>query len=502
MHAAEIARAVGGAYVELPADWPPNYDINDFHNETRSLKEVAALLKSAKFPDTPEASVVAPDRGNTLNDSGNAARLVKLFGHEIRWRPETKEWITWNGQFWVADKNGAVIRFATATAQSIYREAQEETDADKARSIGRWAGTSLSLQRITAMVELAKAELNISILMSSLDQKNMLLGTPSGVVDLTTGLLSKANRFDYITRTTTAEYQLDATCPNWEKFLERCFPGNRKLIEFIQRAVGYCLTGLTNEQVMFLLIGDGCNGKSVFLETIRAVFGAYAMQTQADTLIERTKGHATNDIARLNGTRMVSVIEIEKGRRLAESFVKQLTGGDQISARFLYGEFFEFKPTFKFWLAANDEPVITGTDHGIWRRICLIPFTVRIPPEEQDKQLSIKLAAEAAGILQWAIRGALEWQRIGLCPPQDVKQATDQYQADMDVFRNWLDECCRQGPKEWARAQDLIRSHGNWAEQNDRLPLNAKELSNRLQANGFHKQEDRQSNKYLGLSLL
>lgn len=253
---------------------------------------------------------------------------------------------------------------------------------------------------------------------------------------------------------------------------------------------------------MFFLFGDGCNGKSVFLETLRAVLGDYAMQTQTETLMEKiSEGGANNDIARLRGARLVTAVEVDKGRRLAESLIKQLTGGDQISARFLYGEFFEFKPTFKIWLASNDKPIISN-GVAMRRRIHSIPFSVGIPKEEQDKQLVMKLVAEGTGILQWAIRGALEWRRIGLCPPPEITEATDQYQAEMDVFRNWLDECCRQGRGESARAADLGTSHRNWAEQNNWRPLSQKELSKRLQADGFRKEEDRYGIKYIGLSLL
>lgn len=499
----EVARAVNGIYVELPADWPSNYDISDFHKETGSLREVAALLESARAPTLSERNVAIQDIGDTLNDSGNAWRLVRLFGQDIRWLSDIKKWMTWNGQFWTMDEDGAVMRLAKQTAQSIYMEAVKETDSDKARKIRKWANTSHSLPRLSAMVELAKAELNISILIPSLDHNSMLLGTPSGVVDLTTGRLCKANRLDYITKTTNAKFQLDARCPNWEKFLDRCFSGNARVIEFIQRAVGYCLTGSTEAHVMFFLFGDGCNGKSVFLETIRGVLGNYAMQTQAETLMQKiSERGANNDIARLRGARLVTAVEVEKGRRLAEPLIKQLTGGDQISARFLYGEFFEFKPAFKIWFASNDKPIIDGNDFGIWRRVLSIPFSVRIPEEEQDKQLVMKLAAEGAGILQWAIRGALEWRRIGLCAPPEITEATGQYQAEMDVFPNWFDECCRQGRGESARAKDLGTSHRNWAEQNSRRPLSQKELSKRLQAHGFRKEEDRFGIKYIGLSLL
>jgi putative DNA primase/helicase len=500
--AARIAQVVGGLYVDLPGDWPPNYDINDFHKEKGNLEAVALLIQSAKTPDVGTRVAVSEILGNTLNDAGNAARLVKLFGQDIRWLSEIQKWVIWKDHHWEIDEDGAIMRLAKTTAQSIYREAADEPDTDKARSISKWASTSHSLSRLLAMIELARAELNITVPMAVLDQKDLLLGTPSGVVDLTTGMLSAASRSDYITRTTSAKYQRDATCPAWEKFLDRCFSGNQEMIDYIQRAVGYSLTGKTDEQVMFFIYGTGCNGKSVFLETLRAVLGDYGMQAQAEMLMQSKGERASNDIARLRGARMVSAIETEDGRKLAESLVKQLTGGDSITARFLYREFFEYKPTYKLWWAGNHKPIIPGDDFAMWRRMHLITFGVTILEHELDKQLSSKLAAEAAGILQWVLKGCLEWCRMGLKPPPEIVEATQQYRSEMDIFSNWLKDCCAVGPEKLARANVLITSHSTWAQQNGFTPLNPKKLSSKLQDHGFCKDSDRYGIKYLGLSLL
>jgi putative DNA primase/helicase len=500
--AAAIALAVGGLFVEMPSDWPANYDINDFHKKTGSLKEVAALLESAKFPDTIDTSVETPSRGNTLNDSGNAARLVKLFGHDIRWLPHIKKWMIRKGQYWEINEDGAIERFATATAASIYKEAEKERDADKARNIGRWAGTSLSQPRLKAMIELAKSELNISIPMSALDQNGMLLGTPSGVVNLKTGRLCEATPMDYITRITGAPYVPGATCPNWERFIDRSFSGNQAVIKLVQRALGYSLTGQTIEQLMFFIYGSGCNGKSVFLETLRVVFGNYAMQAQAEMLMQSKGERGSNDIARLRGARVVSAIEIEDGGRLSEALVKQLTGGDQIAARFLFAEYFEYKPAFKIWLAANHKPIIRGDDHAIWRRICLIPFLVTIPEQELDKQLASKLAAEAPGILQWAIEGCLEWQDIGLSPPPEIIEAVDEYKSDMNVFHRWLDEWCEKGPEKSVGAEAAFKSQCEWAEQNGFTALTNRKFADKLLEHGFIKKRGSVGYKYLGLTLL
>lgn len=501
-HAAEIARAVNGLYVLLPTDWSANYDINDFHKDTGSLKAAAALLASAEAPDLAEPSVKAEHRGNTLNDSANAARLVKQFGQEIRWLPHIKKWMIWNGLYWDINEDGAIERFATATAVSIYEEARKERDADKARNIGKWAGTSLSQSRLKAMIELAKSELNMSIPMSALDQKDMLIATPSGVVDLKTGKLCDATPLDYITKITGAPYIADATCPTWERFVNRCFSGNQAVIKAVQRAVGYSLTGKTIEQLMFFIYGSGCNGKSVFLETLRAVFGDYAMQAQAEMLMQSKGERPSNDIARLRGARIVAAIEIGEGRRLSEALVKQLTGGDQIAVRFLFGEFFEYKPAFKIWLAANHKPIVQGDDLAIWRRLCLIPFLVTIPEQDLDKELSSKLAAEAPGILQWIIQGCLDWQRIGLSLPHQIIEAVDQYRSEMNVFERWLEECCEKGPGKSVGAEAAFKSQCDWAEQNGFSPLTHRKFAEKLIEHGFIKKKTNVGLKYLGLAIL
>ena len=241
--------------------------------------------------------------------------------------------------------------------------------------------------------------------------------------------------------------------------------GNEKLIAYLQKAVGYTLTGDTSEQVLHFLYGLGANGKSTFLETIMAMLGDYAKQTSTETiLVKKMTGGIPNDLAGLKGARLVSAQEVESGRRLAESLVKQLTGGDTISARFLHGEFFDFKPTFKLWISGNSKPVVRGGDYAIWRRIRLIPFTVQIPPEEQDRRLSEKLRGELPGILNWSLAGCLAWQREGLTPPEEVTAATESYRDEMDIIGQFIGERCLMGPEYKVTAKKLYAAFVEWSE--------------------------------------
>ena len=299
------------------------------------------------------------------------------------------------------------------------------------------------------------------------------------------------------------DFDPDAECPIFLAFLERVMAGNCALIAFLQRAVGYSLTGLTGEQVLFLLYGLGANGKSTLLEILRALLGDYAQQTEFSTFLVRKQDGVRNDLARLRGARFVSAVEMEGERRLSEALVKQLTGGDTISARFLFSEFFEFLPAFKLWLAANHKPEIRGTDHAMWRRVRLIPFTVTIPDDAQDKSLPAKLRAELPGILAWAVRGCLQWQANGLDAPDEVTRATEDYRAEMDVLGDFLAERCIDESGTHVLAADLYGAYRLWSEQNGAEAISGVAFARRLTERGFTRVRvgKKQARGYGGLRL-
>jgi putative DNA primase/helicase len=259
-------------------------------------------------------------------------------------------------------------------------------------------------------------------------------------------------------------YDEKATCPTWNKFLEQILP-DIEVRTFIQRAIGYALTGSVAEQLIFFFHGTGANGKSTFTDIVLAMLGDYGQQAAPDLLMATKDMHPTA-VADLLGARFVVSSEIEQGRRLNEALVKQLTGGDAIKARFMRMDFFQFTPTHKLFLHANHRPVIKGTDHAIWRRMRLVPFTVTIPDDQQDKHLVDRLRRELPGILKWAIRGCLDWQRDGLTRPAAVMQATSDYRADMDLLGAFIDEMCVIGDEMRASANDLFRSYSNWCDAN------------------------------------
>jgi putative DNA primase/helicase len=288
-----------------------------------------------------------------------------------------------------------------------------------------------------------------------------------------------------LTKLAPVVYDPTATAPVWETFLGRIFAHDPALVGHLQRVLGYALTGQTSEQTWFLLHGVGANGKSTLLRTTIDLLAEYAAWTPTQTLLAKRSEGINNDLARLRGARLVGATETDGGRRLAEELVKRMTGGDKVAARFLYGEFFEFAPEFKLFLATNHKPEIRGTDHATWRRVRLIPFTVTIPDAEQDKSLLDKLRGEFPGILRWMVAGCLLWQRDGLGLPDAVREATQEYRASMDVIGNFLAECCTADASATAKAADLYRAYGVWCEANKEHPEGQRRFGEALAERGF-----------------
>ncbi|MFZ0634440.1 MAG: phage/plasmid primase, P4 family [Candidatus Acidiferrales bacterium] len=441
-------------------------------------------------------------RVNALHntDLGNAKRLVVRHGQNIRFCHSWKQWIVWEGTRWIPDKSDEVVRKAKETVQSIYAEASGVPDEAARRMLATHALKSEAEARIGAIVALAKSEPEIPVGPDELDSDPWLLNCSNGTIDLRTGALLPHRREDLCTKQARVAFDPSATCPRWESFLRRIMADNQSLINFMRRAVGYALTGTTTEQVMFLLYGTGSNGKTTFLETFRTLLGDYATATDFSTfLITKNDDRPRNDIARLKGARFVSAVEAGEGRRLAETVVKQVTGGDTILARFLFREFFEFVPQFKLFLAANHKPRIVGTDDAIWRRIRLVPFTVTIPSEKRDKRLLEKLRTELPGILNWALRGCREWQRIGLGESPEVVSATADFRREMDLFADFLAERCDIGSDYSTTSAEIYREYRQWCDVNGERPLSKKAFGTKLGEQGFSRGKEAGDRCWLGL---
>ncbi len=417
----------------------------------------------------------------------DAARyFARLYGDQVRYCAKAGGWLVWDGRRWKLDDDGSICRLAGQCTDRIADSANGIDDLDERKKLLSFAIALRKRRGIENVVALAASLEGIAIgNPERFDADQWLLNVENGTIDLRTGELRTHDRNDLITKLVDIRYDPKAQCARWEQFLDEIFAGDADTIDFVQRATGYSLTGCTREHAFLVLYGSGANGKSSLLGTIGQVLGDYGLSAAPETFVDRQAGSATNDLARLRGMRFVSAIETSEGRALAESFVKAVTGGDRISARFLYTEFFDFEPAFKLWLGTNHKPVIKGGDEGIWRRVRLVPFEQRFEGEHCDPDLRVKLDAELPGILAWAVRGCLEWQQRGLKPPASVTDATAAYRSEMDSFAGFLDERCGIEADAHVSAGELYSAYRSWAEGVGEKPLSQKWLSIRLAERGF-----------------
>ncbi|GHV26201.1 phage protein [Spirochaetia bacterium] len=415
-----------------------------------------------------------------FTDSTNAERMMKKYGVDIRYVHAWKSWLVWNGEYWKVDAGGAFVHEkGLAMIRSIYGEILETADYREKEAIEKAAIQSESMRRRDAFIRAASLipELNIDI--NVLDTNPFLLNVKNGTLDVTTGEFREHRRDDFITKMANVEYDPAAECPRWEKFVREIMDFKPELITFLQTALGWGITGDTSEQVMFILIGNGANGKSTCINVIQNILGEYATTTPTETFM-RQSDKISNDIARLRGMHFVSTAEAEQGKKLSESLIKQITGNDRMTARFMYCEFFTFLPTFKIFMATNHKPTITGTDNGIWRRIRIIPFNTTIAEENRDNHLTAKLTAESSGILNWLIKGTKRWKLERLALPPEVKHATDEYRDEMDIIGSFIKDRCEQRPGATIRARELFRCYQEWCEESNEYTCSEHVLGVRL----------------------
>ena len=361
----------------------------------------------------------------------------------------------WRGTHWERGGAGTVGALAKQTARRIDAEADQSAatgQGARAAVLSRWAGTSAGERRLGSMVNMAATSPTVAVTAAQLNRGDGLLNVQNGTIVLTTGELRPHDRADLLTYVLPVAYDPAATCPTWERFLGRVAPG---LGDYLARAVGYTLSGTAAEQCLLFLYGRGANGKTTFIETVATLMGCLGHKARSAALMAEAAERIPNEIAVLAGKRFVVASELADGGRLNEGLIKDLTGNDAISARFLYGESFTFRPSFVLWLYGNHRPVIVGTDDGIWRRVHLVPFTVQIPPAERDPALPAKLQTELPGILAWAMRGWHDYQEHGLGAPEAVTAATADYRAESDILGHFLAERCVVGPAAKVRAGEL-----------------------------------------------
>lgn len=477
--------------------------ITDYEPPEEKKYEIYISGDSSTIEDTEEIIDEVPKFH--LTELGNAERIAYYHGDNIRYCNEL-EWLIWNGKQWQEDSKRQIEAITAKTLRWLYAEAKAEEDKYQSKLLHDWAKKCERRSiRISSILDVRPM---VSVRKKDLDSHSFLFNCDNGVIDLKTGELLLHDRDLLLTKISPIKYDKNATCPNWIAFLESIFKtaaGERdhELICFLQKAIGYSLTGVTKEQVMFFLFGNGRNGKSTFINIIQDLLGDYGRQTNSETFLKkRNDSGINNDVARLDGARFVSAVESEEGQQLSEALVKQITGGEKMSARFLRQEYFEFTPEFKVFFTTNHKPIIKGSDEGIWRRIMLIPFTVTIKKENIDYDLQDKLAKEMPGILRWVVEGCMKWRAEGLRAPQAVKDATEEYRQDMDILGPFIDENCIVDPAAKVAAKTIYENYTNWCYKNNEMELKNRVFYRQLEIRGF-KKENGAKNKvfFYGITL-
>lgn len=437
-----------------------------------------------------------------LTEFGNADRLLATFGRDIHFDVARGEWLVWDDSRWATDQTGVVNRYIERIVDDIRRFAESLPEgSEEEQSIQdawfRWWKQSSTDGRTRAVRSVASSRAGVSVLPEHLDSDPWLLNCRNGTVDLRTGDLQDHSRGDLITRLCPVDYRPDAKAPTWLAFLRSAMLGSDELVTFLQQACGFSLTGLTSEQKFFILHGAGRNGKSTFLNALRMVLGDYARNAEGQTFLRQDSRHVRQDLAVLQGVRFCTTSEIQDSEQLDEDLVKRLTGGDPVTARFLYSKReTEFVPELKLWMAVNHRPQIRGQDDGIWRRVVLIPWDWQVPPSEVDPHFLSKLSEEREGILAWLVRGCQEYRREGsLALPEAIAKATSDYRDDSDSLRAFIEDCIVPSADRSAPVGDVYRVYAQWAKEIGQRPVSVRTLSVRLKERGW-KQDRTKATRY------
>lgn len=516
--AEKAARACGG--IAIVPEAVPDFQGSDW---AEVLVQFGPGEVKSRLTPTPEMLDKAEKtweegQGLSYTDLGNSRRFVRKFGRDVRYVHEWKAWLVWDGTRWALDGKERIMQMAREVPALIAEEAAEHYRAaaratskgereawdNRGKEAFKGAKSAEGVKNIKNFLELARSEPGIPVDIDDLDKHKYLLNVANGTVDLRTGELHPHRREDYHTRIVPYRYNPSAGCPRWERAVLEFCSDDAELAFFLQRAVGYSLTGDVSEQCLFIMYGGGSNGKSLFLDTVRKLGGQYGQAAKFETFMESDKGSGKidNDVADLRGARLVTASECEQNKRLAEHKVKHMTGGEKLRARHLFKENFEFDPQFKIWLATNHKPLIKGTDLGIWRRVRLIPCMAFFDKSNPDPTLESDLETEMPGILTWAIKGAQQWYRQRLGTTASVAEATAEYREEMDSIGAWLSECCTlDNPRAETSAADLYASYAKWTEAAGEGTLSQRNLGLRLKERHF-KNAKSGTVRWFGIGLL
>jgi putative DNA primase/helicase len=422
----------------------------------------------------------------TPTDGGFGEWLISLHGEAMRYMPEIGSWHVYVAGRWLRDDAGAVVELAKDAAKVIIQLIPTEQSEARQQEMLRIAHRYDCVDRLRRVLDYLRSDERLLMRLAECDTDPYLLNCLNGTVDLRDARLLVHSPAHRLTKTTGIVYDPHAPCPIFEAFLERITRAHSELSDFLRRAFGYTLLGDVREHRFFLLLGRGRNGKSTLVEIVLHVLGDYAQSSSAETwLRQQSNRGAEPDIARLPGVRMTATAEIGEGRAIDEARIKSIVAGDRTTTRTIYREPFEFSPVCKLWISTNHAPTIKGSDEGMWRRVCLVPFDDYISDDELDRDLSRKLRDEASGILAWMVRGAVAYLRDGLHEPDVVRAATSEYRSDSDLVGQYIDQRCDIVPGCRETAGRLHRDYMVWARDRGERPLTAVSFGRRLTERGY-----------------
>ena len=479
-HAQMVARnltsIVGEIHIVSLPDLDEHGDVSNWieARETEGLKpdqiRTELLRLCAAAPPYQDQFELAP----AFSEEDLALRFSRLHMDELRFVAKWGQWYRYDGQRWKPDDTRKTFSLARELCRNV---------ATKAKP--RDAKAIANAKTRMAVVSLASDDRRHAATVDQWDADPWLLNTPDGVIDLRNGKVRVTRADDYMTKITSISPDANCPTPLFSAFLDKVTAEDKALQSFLARISGYSLTGLTIEHALFFLYGTGRNGKGVFLNTLIGILGDYHRAAPIETFTATNSEKHPTELAMLRGARLVTSTETEEGRNWAESRIKMLTGGDPVSARFMRQDFFEYLPRFKLVISGNHKPGLRSVDEAIKARFNLIPFAVTIPPEERDMELGAKLVAEYPGILAWMIQGCLEWQKVGLAPPNAVKEATDKYLDSEDKIKRWIEECCKVGPDYWTENRLLYPCYREWCEASGETVGPEKKFRDILETKGF-----------------
>lgn len=468
------------------------------NNLKRAMKELAN--------DSKQDPIEESDFFSSLSDLGNSKRLITLYVDQLKYCNQTNQWYQWGENRWIEDLTQQVKVLATKSLDQVSARAKAELHGSKVEEVLKWCDKSRSNSSIKAIVEMTQFGEGIPITLKDFDQDPYFVNCLNGTYNYKTGILQPHNPTDLISKIIPCNYDPEAKCPEFNRFLENALYGDKDAINYLAIVVGILLSGIRAKNFYFVH-GLPDTGKSMFIALLKFLLGDYGKEVSMDMLYpkkDNNVGGANPELFRLQDARGVFASETDEGRRIDSAFVKRMTGGDAVPTRTLYSKTVEFTPYFKLWIHGNDKPYVSADDKGVWNRLVLIPFNNVIPPDKKDPKLLDKLKAELPGILTWAIQSCRVWIEAGekhIEVPKRFKDEAEAYRVSTDTLGLFLEEICILGPTKKVAPSALYKRYKEWCNDNGHKFLPGHLFKSRLEGRGFKQPRNNKGRYWVGIDI-